>query len=134
MDSLQLEQIIARIEQAFGEELPLFSEPLEECDLALLRRVLGEDSFQVYLQDQHNRQLIRDYLTNAVVLGIIPAERLTAFAERLATEAGRSALSLNMLMHSVEDAEYLASSDEEEELKPLEPGPESPPHIKLVPN
>jgi len=131
---LQLDEIIERIENAFGEALPLSTSPLVAEDMAALKRVFGDDGYQVYMQDQHNRQIIRDYLTNAVVLGVITQEQLAAFADQVATEEGRSLLSLHMLMSSVEEASSLASSNDPVILEPLEPAPDSPPHMKLVPN
>lgn len=131
---MQLESIIERIDGAFGESLPLSTLHLVEADLAVLGRVFGDDSYQVYMQDEHNRQIIRDYLTNAVVLGVIREDQLSAFSGRVATEEGRSLLSLHMLMSSVEDADALAANDEPEVLESFQAGPDSKPHMTLVPN
>lgn len=131
---MQLEQIIERIENAFGEALPFSSSPLAERDLAVLRRVFSDAGYQTYMQDQHNRQIIRDYLTNAVLLKVIPEEQLAVFADQVATEEGRASLSLHMLMSSVEEAASLAANSSPGHLKPLTPGPGSPPHMKLVPS
>lgn len=134
VNELQLEEIIDRIERAFGEAPPLSAEPLSPEDLSVLERLFSDDAYQSYLQDQHNRQIIRDYLTNAVILGVFEKERLADFFEQLATEEGRGTLSLHMLMTAVEDAASLASGDAAQTLTPLEPAEDSPPFIKLVPS
>jgi hypothetical protein len=134
VEDLQLDEIIEQIEAAFGQALPFSGRPLLEQDLEVLQRVFGDEGYQLYLQDQVNRQIIRDYLTNAVLLGILSEERLAAFADQVATEAGRAALSLHMLMSSVEDANDLPLNGGVEVLELLQPGPGSPPHMKLVPN
>lgn len=131
---MQLEQIIERIEDAFGEALPFSSSPLSARDQAVLRRVFSDAGYQTYMQDQHNRQIIRDYLTNAVMLKVISEEQLAAFSVHVATEEGRAALSLHMLMSSVEEAGGLAANSSPDHLEPLKPGPESPPHMQLVPS
>ncbi len=131
---MQLDEIIERIEQAFGEAMPFSERPLEAEEVEVLRRVFTGDGYQVYLQDQVNRQIIRDYLTNAVLLGVLVEERLGAFAEQVATREGRAALSLHMLMSSVEDANDLPLNGGFEVLELLQPVPGSPPHMKLVPN
>ena len=131
---MQLDEIIERIESAFGQSLPFSERPLVEEDLEVLQRVFGDEGYQAYLQDQVNRQIIRDYLTNAVLLGVLSEGRLVAFADQVATEAGRAALSLHMLMSSVEDADDLPVNGGFEVLEMLQPVPGSPPHMKLVPN
>lgn len=131
---MQLDEIIERIESAFGQSLPFSERPLVEEDLEVLQRVFGDDGYQSYLQDQVNRQIIRDYLTNAVLLGVLSEGRLAAFADQVATEEGRAALSLHMLMSSVEDADDLPVNGSIEVLEMLQPVPGSPPHMKLVPN
>jgi hypothetical protein len=104
---LQLEDITARIDRAFGDELPFSRRELGDGDLKTLYRVFGDVGYQHYLQDQVSRQIIRDYLTNAVLLGYLSPDRLDGFANQVATQEGRSALSLHMLMTSVEDAASL---------------------------
>ena len=131
---MQLDEIIERIESAFGQSLPFSERPLVEEDLEVLQRVFGDEGYQSYLQDQVNRQIIRDYLTNAVLLGVLSEGRLAAFADQVATEQGRAALSLHMLMSSVEDADDLPVNGSFEVLEMLQPVPGSPPHMKLVPN
>ena len=134
MSQIQLEQIVEQIDQAFGQELPFSGRTLNLEDLDVLGRVFGDEGYQGYLQDQVNRQIIRDYLTNAVVLGVIREDQLSAFGSRIATEEGRSLLSLHMLMSSIEEASTLAANDEPQAIETLEPGPHSRPHMTLVPN
>jgi len=129
---LHLDEIIERIENAFGDEMPFSERSLTEEDIDALRRVFGDQGYQCYLQDQVNRQIIRDYLTNAVYLGFITEERLAALSEQLTTEAGRSALSLHMLMRSVEEANDLPPENTPQELEALSPGPDDRPHMRLV--
>jgi hypothetical protein len=96
--------------------------------------VFGDDGFQGYLQDQVNRQIIRDYLTNAVLLGFLCEEGLAALMEKVASSEGRAAMSLHMLMSSVESASELLSNGGAQLLQPLVPVPGSTPHMKLVPS
>ena len=131
---LHLDKIVERIERAFGKPLPYSNQPVAAQESEVIERVLGDDGYQVYLQDQVNRQVIRSYLANAIVLGILPEERLVAFAAQLATSETRAALSLHMLMSSVEEANALVPGDAPEVLQPLRPAPGSPPHMKLVPS
>lgn len=132
---MHLDEIVGWIDRAFGSEEVLEGRAEIRKDLESLRTLLGEDAYQRYLRDQVNRQIIRDYLTNAVVLGIISEGGLAAFAEAIASEEGRSTLALYMLMSSVEDAAELPPvSGEAESLRPLEPAPAGDrSHIKLVP-
>jgi len=131
---LHLDDIIERIERSFGEDEPLSGGSLAGQDIEALKRVFADEGYQIYLQDQVNRQIIRDYLTNAVMLGILSEDRLEAFTDLVATEGGRAAMSLHMLMSSVEDANHLLLSGGFGALEPMQPGPGSPPHMKLVPN
>ncbi len=128
---MHLDEIIDWIDGAFGEVSP----GAEHADIEILRRVFGDQGYQRYLQDQVNRQIIRDYLTNAVVLGVITQGGLAAFASQVVSEEGRATLALYMLMSSIEDAKDLPTvSGDFEVLKPLKPAPGAHPHIKLVPN
>ena len=128
---MHLDEIVNWIDGIFGDESPV----TEHAHAVTLRGVLGDQGYQRYFQDQVNRQIIRDYLTNAVVLGVISVGGLAAFASQMVTEDGRSALSLYMLMSSVEEAKDLpAINNEAEVLKPLRPQAGEHPHIKLVPN
>ena len=128
---MHLDEIVDWIDGVFGEASPTPA----SADIEILKRVFGDQGYQRYLQDQVNRQIIRDYLTNAVVLGVITQGGLAAFASQIVTEEGRAILALYMLMSSVEDAKDLpALNGELEVLKPLKVVPEPPRHIKLVPN
>ena len=128
---MHLDEIVNWIDGIFGDESPV----TEHAHAVTLRGVLGDQGYQRYFQDQVNRQIIRDYLTNAVVLGVISVGGLAAFASQMVTEDGRSALSLYMLMSSVEEAKDLpAINNEAEVLKPLRPQAVEHSHIKLVPN
>ena len=107
MDQVELDAIIARIEGSFGSSPPFSGRGLEESDLAMLERVFGDSGFQRYLQDQVNRQIITDYLTNATVLGYISTRELERIGRHAGTPESRSWLALHMLMNSVEDAARL---------------------------
>jgi hypothetical protein len=131
---LHLDQIIERIEGAFGAPPPLSSPAVAAQDAEVMVRIFADEGYQVYLQDQVNRQVIRSYLANAIVLGFLREGQLDAFAEQLATSETRAALSLHMVMSSVEDANVLVPGDSSEALEPLRPAPGGPPHMKLVPN
>jgi hypothetical protein len=132
--TLHLDKIIERIDRAFGEAPAFPDYPVEGRDIEALGRVFGDDGFQGYLQDQVNRQIIRDYLTNAVLLGFLCETGLAALMERVASSEGRAAMSLHMLMSSVESAGELLSNGGPQLLQPLVPVPGSPPHMKLVPS
>ncbi len=134
VNKLQLEEIVKRIDDAFGEPLPFSAEAFDSEQFSVLERLFGDDIYQTYMQDQHNRQIIRDYLTNAVILDLLTEEELASFGEQVSTEQGRAQLSLHMLMSSVEEAPNLAAESQAPALAPLKPSPGSPPHMKLVPN
>lgn len=128
---MQLDEIVNWIDAAFGEITPRPA----YSDMEALKKIFGDSGYQRYLQDQGNRQIIRDYLTNAVVLGVITAGGLAAFASQVVSEDGRATLALYMLMSSVEEAKDLpAINGDIEVLKPLKPAPGAHPHIKLVPS
>lgn len=129
--SLQLDEIVNWIDSAFGEVTP----DIAQAEVDVLRQIFGDSGYQRYLQDQINRRIIRDYLTNAVVLGEITEGGLAAFASQLVSEESRAALALFMLMSSVEEAKDLPLlSSDIEMLKPLQSVPSARAHIKLVPN
>lgn len=130
ISDLDLDEIINWIDGAFGQATP----PEETIDVEAVREILGDSSYQRYLQDQVNRQIIRDYLVNALVLGIITEGGLPVFARQINSEEGRATMALYMLMSSVEDARDLPALDGRiGPLKPLEPEEDEHPHIKLVP-
>ena len=133
---MQLDEIHSRINQAFGEELPIARRALQANDRAVVEKVFLDEVYQQFLQDQVNRQIIRDYLINAIMLGYLEADRLEGFASQVATIEGRSALSLHMLMSSVEEAGSLPGTCIPPSLRPLtpqRPDPESAPTLTLVP-
>ncbi|MEH6589342.1 MAG: hypothetical protein V7746_03740 [Halioglobus sp.] len=131
MDQLRIDEIVQRIDSSLGEELPFSARALPQQDLAVLQRLFGDTGYQDYLDDQTNRQIIRVYLTNAVVLGYLPEKKIEAYSQQVETREGRAALSLHILMSSVEDAADLPVT---EELQKLRPEPGSPPHLTVIRN
>ncbi|CAA0121870.1 Uncharacterised protein [Halioglobus japonicus] len=126
---MHLDEIVSWIDSAFGVE----SRGSVPAEAEALSKIMGSDGFRRYMKDQVNRQIIRDYLTNAVVLGEITTGGLAAFAPQLVSEESRATLALFMLMSSVEEAKDLpVASGEPGAFKPLEPLPKPRPHIKLV--
>ena len=132
MEQLQLDRLVERLEGAFGEELPFSSGELSQGQVEVLRQVFGDDGYQSYLQDQVNRQIIRDFTVNAVMLGFLPEQSVSGIARQIASREGRAALSLHMLMSSVEQAAELMAPQEPEQLSRLKPGLKLPPYIKLI--
>ena len=125
---MQLDDIVDWIDGKFGDSTPRVT----ASDMDRLQKILGGSGYQSYLQDQVNRQIIRDYLLNAVVLGVISEEDLQVMAPQLEDEEGRATMALYMLMSSVEDARELpAITGDMVQLKPLNPELEPPPYIKL---
>ena len=106
---------------------------LNESDDDAFRRVLTDPAYQTYLQDQVNRQIIRDYLTNAVLLGCIADDRFAVLAQQAATAKGRASLSIHMLMHSIEEANDIPLNAGAA-LKQIRRAPGSPPQLELIPN
>ncbi len=131
---MQLEKLVAHIDRVLGEELPVTGEPLAEPERETLQRIVSGDSFQDYLQDQVCRQIIRDYLTNAVVLGYIPEADLESLGGELDSPQARAAMSLHMLMSAVEEAPELLARGVPPQLEPLQPEGDPPPNIHLVRN
>ncbi len=131
---MHLNQIVERIDDAFGDEPPFTADGLSSGDREVLGRVFGDSGYQHYLQDQVNRQIIRDYLTNAVILGFLPEEGLERLTRIAGTCEGRSSLSLHMLMSSVEQAAELSVAPPPKKLDKLSPGRDSPPYMRLVRN
>ncbi|QFU75035.1 hypothetical protein EY643_04890 [Halioglobus maricola] len=129
---LQLDKLVESIELAFGEELPFVTGPITEDQRAALQQVFGDAGYQSYLQDQVNRQIVRDYLTNAVVLGFITEADVVALEGKLDSAELRSAMSLHMLMNSIEQADDLLAQGVPEPLQALEPDQKSPPHMHLI--
>lgn len=131
---MQLEHLVDRIDSAFGDDIGPPVDGVSTEDRAALQRVFSDGGYQDYLQDQVNRQIIRDYLTNAVVLGHVPVQALDSIDGQLATREERSYLSLHMLMNSVEEAGDLLARGVPSRLEQLKPGADSPPHIHLIQN
>jgi len=133
-DQLQMNEMLDDLEQAFGPELPFIERELTEQQLAVLAGVFGDEGYQHYLQDQINRQVIRDYLLNARVLGYIDDEHVAALMHRAASTEGRAVLSLHMVMRSVEEAWDLAGECMSGNLQVLRPVAGSPPQLELIPS
>ncbi|GAB3283548.1 hypothetical protein [Parahaliea aestuarii] len=132
MDSVQLNQLADRIDGAFGSDMPFTDRTLSDGDIDTLNRVFSDAGYQRYLQDQVNRQIIRDYLTNAVLLNIISDEQLERLTAHAGSTEGRSELSLYMLMSSVEQAGNLPLGPQPEPLQSLNRRPGGPPHLNLI--
>jgi len=132
VNQVQLDRLVERIDGSFGSDLPFTERALSQTEQEVLQAVFGDQGYQGYLQDQVNRQIIRDYLTNAVVLGFLPEQELADFAEQVATPEGRSWLSLHMLMSSVEQVAELPRGGDMQTLEELTPPDKHPPYIKLV--
>ena len=127
---MHLDEIVNWIDGVFGAVTPT----PEHASVEALKSIFGDYGYQRYLQDQVNRQIIRDYLTNAVVLGVITEGGLAAFASSVVSEEGRATMALYMLMSSVDEAKDLpVVHGDAEVLKPLKPAPGKHPHIQLVP-
>lgn len=132
MKQLHLDKVIERIEHAFGEELPVTDQSLSDVDSEALDKVFRRPAYYSYMQDQVNRQIIRDYLVNAVMLGCITDENFAALSRQAVSCEGRSSLSLHMLMKSVEAANEIPPESDPTGLKPLRPEPGAPPHMVVV--
>ncbi|MEM1155238.1 MAG: hypothetical protein AAGI44_13960, partial [Pseudomonadota bacterium] len=104
MEQLHLDRLVEQLDDAFGHELPFSSGELSVEQMDTLKEVFGDHGYQAYLQDQINRQIIRDFLVNAVMLGFLEESAVEALSGQVASREGRAALSLHMLMSSVEQA------------------------------
>ena len=80
MDQLHINEVVKQIDTLFGEDLPFTGESLSlsSGDIEALTRIFGDEGYQGYQDDQTNRQIIRVYLTNAVILGLLPEEQIAA--------------------------------------------------------
>ena len=132
MNQLQLNEIVQRIEGCFGDELPLTGQAVGKSEQEVLDRLLKDEGYQAHLQDQHNRQTIRDYLVNAVVSGGITDENFSALSQLAQSIEGRSSLSLYMLMSSVYAANELLPEIDLNGLRQMRPLAGSPPHMVIV--
>ncbi len=132
MEQLQLDRLVEQLDGAFGEELPFSSSDLSVAQVETLNQVFGDHGYQGYLQDQVNRQIIRDFLVNAVMLGFLTENCMAGISGQMATREGRAALSLHMLMSSVEQAAELVASKDSDRLQQLNPVVKRPSYIKLI--
>jgi hypothetical protein len=132
VNQLQLNELVHRIEGCFGEELPVTGEPMSPVEQEILDRLIQGEAYQAHAQDKFNRQVIRDYLVNAVVLGAITDENFSALSKLAQSIEGRSSLSLYMLMSSVDAANELLPDIGLEDLRELRPEPGSRPHMVIV--
>lgn len=132
LEHIQLDQLAKRLEGAFGDATPFTARELAQEDIDVLQRIFEDDGYQVYLQDQVNRQIIKDYLLNAVILGYVPEQELVRIAEQMTSREGRASLSLQMLMSSVDQAGELIARADPRPLSRLKSDTERPPYIKLI--
>tara|TARA_R110001592_G_scaffold337300_1_gene623581 strand:+ start:196507 stop:196911 length:405 start_codon:yes stop_codon:yes gene_type:complete len=132
LEQLQLDRLVEQLDGAFGEELPFSSSDLSVAQVETLTQVFGDHGYQGYLQDQVNRQIIRDFLVNAVMLGFLTENCMAGISGQMATREGRAALSLHMLMSSVEQAAELVASKDSGRLEQLSPVVKRPSYIKLI--
>ncbi|MEM6579728.1 MAG: hypothetical protein AAF699_00575 [Pseudomonadota bacterium] len=132
MEQLHLDRLVEQLDDAFGHELPFSSGELSVGQVDTLREVFGDHGYQAYLQDQINRQIIRDFLVNAVMLGFLEESAVEALSGQVASREGRAALSLHMLMSSVEQAGELVIQTSQDRLKALKPDSKRPSYIKLI--
>jgi hypothetical protein len=133
MRHLRIDQVLDEIERSFGPDLPFLSRTPEPAEIEVLNQVFGDHGYQDYLQDQINRQVIRDYLSNAVRLDTVSREQLQAYHQQLHSSEGRALLALHMVMSSVEDANSLPLDTKASRLCRLEPDADAPPHMEIVP-
>jgi hypothetical protein len=134
VNPLQLNEVVQRIEQLFGEDRPFTDSSLSETDSEVVARVFQLDACQAYIEDQLSRRIIRDYLVNAVMLGCISDAKFSALSKQAGTSEGRSALSLHMLMNSVEAANDILAETGRGALTELRLMPGAPPHMEIVSN
>lgn len=132
LEPVQLNDLLERLESAFGDEAPFAGRELASAEVEVLQQVFADSGYQLYLQDQVNRQIIRDYLINAVMLGYLSEQDLSRISPQITSREGRAALSLQMLMSSVEQAGELVTGSALPHLKPLKPASGRPPYIKLI--
>ena len=67
-------------------------------------------------------------------IGFLPEMQVEVYTRQIETREGRAALSLHILMHSVEDAHTLPVEPEPESLNNLRPERGSPPHLRVIRN
>ena len=88
MNEIHLDDVVERINRAFGEDLPLTAGTSGEAEREALQRALDNREFDAWMQDQINRQVIRDYLANATSLPI-PIGNLETCSAALKNQAKR---------------------------------------------
>jgi hypothetical protein len=134
VEEIEIEAVVGEIEAAFGPEVPFAARPLTAVELDNLRGVFGDAGYQEYLQDQIHRQIIRDYLTNAMLLGCISDEGFSSLMQVAGTVDGRASLSLHMLMRSVEEAGELSAQASQGEWHLLRATTTTRPQLELIPS
>jgi len=133
LEQVQIDAIVRDIEVSFGPETPFSDKSLTKVELDSLESVFGDAGFQEYLQDQVHRQIIRDYLTNAVLLDCIDETGFSSLLQRASTIEGRSSLSLHMLMRSVEEAKDIPVYASQGEWRLLRDSASTRPQLELIP-
>ena len=134
MEQIQIDAIVGDIEAAFGPEIPFAARPLTAVEVDSLRGVFGDAGYQGYLQDQIHRQIIRDYLTNAMLLGCISDDGFSSLMQLAGTVDGRASLSLHMLMRSVEEAGDISAQASQGEWHLLRATTTTRPQLELIPS
>ena len=129
---MDLNRLVSRIDNVLGDGLPMTETAPDEPLRSALEAVFIQDAYQAYLQDEVNRQIIRDYLVNAVMLGLVTEAGIDQLGEQLRSPEARASMSLYMLMNSVEQAPELLAQGVPAPLEPLQSSPDAPPHIHLV--
>lgn len=129
---MDLNRLVSRIDKALGDGLPVTDSAPDEPLRSALEAVFSDAAYQEYLQDEVNRQIIRDYLINAVMLGLVPEAGIDQLGDQLRSPEARASMSLQMLMNSVEQAPELLAHGVPEPLEPLQTPSDTPPHIHLV--
>jgi hypothetical protein len=132
VEQLHIDEVLRCIEGWFDDGPEATAVAPNARELQLLRRVFGEKGYGRYLNDQVNRQIIRDYLLNALVLRVITEAELQAIARRAGTAQARAWLSLQMVVNSVEAADQLLCETALDSLQVLEAVPGSPPQLVIV--
>ncbi len=134
MEQVQIDEIVRDIETAFGPETPFAGRPLTTTEFDSLKSVFGDAGYQDYLQDQIHRQIIRDYLTNAMLLDCICEDGFSSLMQHAGTVDGRASLSLHMLMRSVEEAADIPAQASQGEWQLLRDITSTRPQLELIPS
>jgi hypothetical protein len=134
VEQVQIDEIVRDIETAFGPETPFAGRPLTTTEFDSLKSVFGDAGYQDYLQDQIHRQIIRDYLTNAMLLDCICEDGFSSLMQHAGTVDGRASLSLHMLMRSVEEAADIPAQASQGEWQLLRDITSTRPQLELIPS